>query len=72
MKRLALLFAAAMMLLPAQAQSGDHGYWANRVIGSNYDGTARYARVGSLTLANLGNDVRVDQELHRSILRHPF
>ena len=45
MKRVALLFAAAMMFLPAQAQSEDHGYWANRVIGYNYDGTARYARV---------------------------
>ena len=40
-----LLFAAAVILVPAQAQSQDHGYWANRVVGYNYDGTARYVRV---------------------------
>jgi hypothetical protein len=45
MKRLALLFAAAVILLPAQAQSQDHGHWAYRVVGYNQDGTARYARV---------------------------
>jgi len=40
-----LLFAAAVILVPAQAQSQDQGYWANRVVGYNYDGTARYVRV---------------------------
>ena len=49
MKPSALPFAAAAilasLLVPATAQSQDNGYWANRVIGYNYDGTARYARV---------------------------
>jgi hypothetical protein len=40
-----LLFAAAMILVPAQAQSQDAEGWYNRVVGYNRDGTALYARV---------------------------
>jgi hypothetical protein len=46
MKRTALLFAAAvMMLVPAQAQSQEYGHWEVRVLGYNSDGRPRYARV---------------------------
>jgi hypothetical protein len=45
MRSLVMLFVAAAILVPAPAQSQDHAYWANRVVGYNYDGTARYARV---------------------------
>ncbi len=40
----ALLFAAAVMLVPVHAQAQE-GRWAHRVVGYNQDGTARYARV---------------------------
>jgi len=40
-----LLFAAAVMLVPGQAQAQESGRWAHRVVGYNQDGTARYARV---------------------------
>jgi hypothetical protein len=46
MKRTALLFAAAvMMLVPAQAQSQEYGHWEVRLVGYNSDGRPRYARV---------------------------
>jgi hypothetical protein len=46
MKRTALLFAAAVMLLvPAQARSQDYGHWEVRFVGYNADGRPRYARV---------------------------
>ena len=40
-----LLFAAAVMLVPAQAQSQEAEGWYNRVVGYNSHGTALYARV---------------------------
>jgi hypothetical protein len=40
-----LLFAAAVMLVPAQARSEDYGRWEYRVVGYHQDGRARYARV---------------------------
>ena len=40
-----LLFAAAAILVPAQAQSQEAEGWYNRVVGYNRDGTALYARV---------------------------
>ena len=47
MKRLALLFVAAAMLLPfeAEAQSSDGGYWSRRLVGYSNDGMPRYVRV---------------------------
>ena len=45
MRRSALLIAAALMILPAQARSEDGGHWERRVIGYTHDGTARYVRV---------------------------
>ena len=45
MKRVVLLFAAAVILAPAQTQSQEAEGWVNRVVGYNRDGTARYARV---------------------------
>ena len=46
MKRTALLFAAAvMMLVPVQAQSQEYGHWEVRLVGYNSDGRPRYARV---------------------------
>jgi hypothetical protein len=47
MRRLALLFFAAAMLLPfeAEAQSSDGGYWARRLVGYAQDGSPRYVRV---------------------------
>ena len=44
MYRFGLFCAAVMILLPAPAQS-ESGYWTQRVVGYNRDGTARYARV---------------------------
>ena len=40
-----LLFAAVVILTPAQANSQDAEGWYNRVVGYNRDGTALYARV---------------------------
>jgi hypothetical protein len=34
-----------MVLLPVQAQSQDGGHWTHRLVGYNWDGTARYVRV---------------------------
>jgi hypothetical protein len=47
MKRLALLFVAAAMLLPfeAEAQNSDGGYWSRRLVGYGNDGMPRYVRV---------------------------
>jgi hypothetical protein len=45
MRSLVLLFAAAVILVPAQAQSQEAEGWYNRVVGYNRDGTARYVRV---------------------------
>jgi hypothetical protein len=45
MKSIALLFAAAMILVPAQAQSQDYGHWESRFAGYYQDGRARYVRV---------------------------
>jgi hypothetical protein len=47
MKRLALLFVAAAMLLPfeAEAQNSDGGYWSRRLVGYSNDGMPRYVRV---------------------------
>ena len=47
MKLRVLLFAAAVMLVPAQAQaqSYDSEGWHSRLVGYNRDGTARYVRV---------------------------
>ena len=45
MTRVGLLIAAVMMLLPMQAHSQDGGHWTYRLIGYNWDGNPRYARV---------------------------
>ena len=45
MKPTVLLFAAAMILLPMQAQSAEAGRWEVRVVGHHQDGRPRYARV---------------------------
>jgi hypothetical protein len=47
MRRLALLFFAAVMLLPfeAEAQSSEGGYWSRRLVGYSNDGMPRYVRV---------------------------
>jgi hypothetical protein len=45
MKRLVLLFAAAAMLLPFEAQAQEGGYWSRRLVGYDREGQPRYARV---------------------------
>ena len=45
MKRTVVLFAAAMILLPMQAQSTDQGRWEIRRVGYHADGRPHYARV---------------------------
>jgi hypothetical protein len=45
MKLPVLLFAAAVVLVSAQAQSQESEGWHNRLVGYNHDGTARYVRV---------------------------
>ena len=45
MKLSVLLFAAAIMLVSAQAQSYESEGWHNRIVGYNSDGTALYTRV---------------------------
>jgi hypothetical protein len=45
MKSIALLFAAAMILVPVQAQSQEYGHWESRVVGYHQDGRPRYVRV---------------------------
>jgi hypothetical protein len=45
MQRLAMIFAAAMILVPPAAHSTEGGYWTTKVVGYARDGTARYARV---------------------------
>jgi len=45
MKLSVSLFAAAVMLVPAQAQSQETEGWHDRLVGYNRDGTAHYARV---------------------------
>ena len=45
MKPSALLFAAAVLLVPMQAQSYESGQWTTRMVGYNDDGTMRYERV---------------------------
>lgn len=45
MKPTALLFAAAMIFLPMQAQSSDAGHWEIRLVGHHQDGRPHYARV---------------------------
>jgi hypothetical protein len=45
MKLGVLLFAAAVVLVSAQAQSYESEGWRNRIVGYNSDGTARYIRV---------------------------
>ena len=56
MKRLALLFAAAMILVPVPTQSQEYGWWSNpsgwwtnRMVGYNSDGSPRFARVYCLS-----------------------
>jgi hypothetical protein len=44
MKPRILLFAAALMFVPVQAQSRDGGQWVTKFIGYSSDGTERYAR----------------------------
>ena len=45
MKPTALLFAAAVILVPVQAQSYDSGRWEIRRVGYHQDGRPHYARV---------------------------
>jgi hypothetical protein len=45
MKSIALLFAAAVVLAPVQAQSYDSGHWEVRLVGYHQDGRPHYARV---------------------------
>ena len=45
MKLTALLFAAAVILLPAQTRSQELGHWELRPVGHHHDGRPHYARV---------------------------
>jgi hypothetical protein len=45
MKSIALLFAAAMAVVPVKALSYDGGHWEHRLVGYRNDGSVRYARV---------------------------
>jgi len=45
MKLTALLFVAAVILLPAQTRSQELGHWELRLVGHHHDGRPHYARV---------------------------
>ena len=45
MKLTALLFAAAVILLPAQTRSQELGHWEVRLVGYHHDGRPHYARL---------------------------